>query len=76
MGLQESITESLRTFMVDSYGLDVARVLDWEDDTEGDGYCDTCYYEYAVVRVRYQDSQGVLCDWTYGGSFADLIANL
>lgn len=74
--LNERICESLAEFMRESYRLDVSEVVEWEDDTESDGYCDSCYYEYAVVKVKYIDNDFDKCTWTYRGSFADLINSL
>lgn len=74
--LNDRIKEDLAKFMRDHYRLEVSEVLDWEDDTESTGYCDSCYYEYAVVKVKYIDNDFDRCSWTYSGSFADLISNL
>jgi len=55
---------------------DVDEVLDFEDATESSGGCETCWYEYAVVRVFYRDSRGDNREWVYDGSFASLIREL
>lgn len=77
MTFEDNLKEALAEYMRNSYyKLDVARVTGYEDDTESDGYCETCYYEYAVVRISYVDSAGKPQKWTYRGGFAELINSL
>lgn len=70
------ITGALANYMSANYGLDVARVVNFYDSTESGGYCETCYYEYAVFTVDYVDSKDERKTWTYRGSFAELIREL
>lgn len=57
-------------------GLDAVEVTDFEDETQSTGYCDTCYYEYAVVKITYKDSDGALKNYTISESFAEYIKYL
>jgi hypothetical protein len=54
----------------------VIRVEDWEEAERNDGYCETCYYEYTVVVIRYITETGVRDEFEYYGSFAELIQEL
>ena len=76
MDIKEVIAERLGEMMRNTYRLDVSEVTSWEDTTVSTGYCETCYYEYAAVLVRYRDSKGNDKKWTYSESFADLINEL
>lgn len=55
---------------------DVKEVVRYEDDTAGGGYCDSCYYEYAIVNIYYLDSQGAQHKYVYSAGFAELISSL
>lgn len=77
MNLNDTIKSALTTFFQENYPhLDVAEVTDWEDTTLHDGYCETCYYEYAGVRITYVDSAGRTGTYEYGDSFSSLISGL
>lgn len=56
--------------------LDAKEVTGYEDDTESSGYCDTCWYEEAIVRICYKNANDEVLEHTYYGSFADLIRSL
>lgn len=56
--------------------LDVKEVVSYEDDTEAGGYCESCYYEEAIVRIKYLNSADELKEYVYYGGFADLISQL
>lgn len=73
MNIESVIHEALANYMRGGLDLDVAEVVSFEDDTASGGYCETCYYEYAVVKVHYQNSKNRSCIYTYDGDFAELI---
>ena len=75
MSIEDNLKESLKDFLVEN-GIDAVEVVSFEDDTEGSGYCETCYYEYAVVRVSYRNSNGRLKEYVYRGGFSELIREL
>jgi hypothetical protein len=58
------------------YEPDVKEVIGYEDDTEAGGYCETCYYEEAIVNIYYLDSKGAQHKYVYSGEFAELISSL
>ena len=77
MNLKTVISEAIRACLVNQKCIpsDAIEVVSWEDRTEGSGGCETCYFEWAVVDVRYRvasDPDEVRL-FTYDGSFADLI---
>lgn len=75
-GWKERLKDALAEMMREEYTLDCVEVLEFEDDTESSGFCDTCYYEQAVVRVKYIDSDGDTQFYTYRGSFSELMGSL
>lgn len=73
--VNEIIKERLADYMRE-FGYKVERVLSWEDVTLSDGYCETCYYEYAGVKVEFIDGGGSRQTWEYNDSFASLVKYL
>lgn len=54
-----------------------AEVIEYEQDTEAGGYCDTCYYSDTVVRIVYVSSaSGSRREYTYYGDMGELIRDL
>ena len=75
--MDKSIRESMtRLINASRPDLDCQEVVSWYDDTQSSGYCETCYYESAVVRMTYLNSNGITAQYTYSGSFGDLISDL
>ncbi len=54
----------------------IQTVTGWMDDTIGSGYCETCYYEEAVVRVFYVTWDGERGEQVIEESFSYLINTL
>lgn len=75
MSLNENICNAFAQFLRDR-DLDVVEVVDWEERTVYDGYCETCYYEYVVVDIEYRDSEGTVKTYTYDGTFSSLMREL
>jgi hypothetical protein len=50
-------------------------VLSFEDYTETDGYCETCYYETARCKIAYT-YKGDERVYDYYGSFSELLGDL
>lgn len=73
-GMVEMLNGALLSFL-NARGLNATEVTGFEEDTEYDGYCETCFYEYTVVRIQYTDSQGQH-EYTYRGYFSELIREL
>lgn len=76
MSLQTDIHEALADYLRTLGYDDVEYVVSFEDKTINGGYCETCSYEEAVVDVKYRTLSGGTREWTYYGSFAELIRNL
>lgn len=72
---QDSFKNALKRWMIE-YGLDVVEVVDFQDDTESGGYCDSCWYETAVVVITYIDSAKKRHKFSYQGQFGELIKQL
>lgn len=51
-------------------------VLSFRDQTYNDGYCETCWYEYAVVEIDVRTRSGVETTFVYEDDFADLLDTL
>lgn len=62
--------------LLERNGCDVDEVLDWEEDTYTDGYCETCRYTQVVVDIDYYSTQGIRLTYQHKGNFADLIREL
>lgn len=67
-----ALADALRSWGVKN----VAAVTSYEDDTESTGGCETCWYEYAVVRIHYDILGGGSDRYTYCGGFAELMREL
>jgi hypothetical protein len=53
------------------------RVVSYEEVDKSDGYCETCYYEWQEVEIKYvtnDSSQPKV--YSYSSDFADLIRTL
>ena len=72
MNIEGALTEYLKRQGVE----DIDQVVNFWDDTESDGYCSTCYYTYAVVKIEYKTTAGGRKTYTYDDSFAGLIREL
>jgi len=73
--IEEAIKQAMKNMLVKS-GYDVKSVLSYQDETESTGYCDSCYYEYAVVDINYITQDNVNRTYRYNGNFSDLINTL
>lgn len=51
-------------------------IIDYDDDTRDDGYCETCYYEYTVLEITYKAEDGETRKFVYGEDFGGLIDTL
>lgn len=71
--MYEAIAEYLRFIYT---GLDINKVIDFEDRTEYGGGCSTCAYEETVCDITYLDSKGKVKTHTLTGTFSDLISNI
>lgn len=69
--LKDAIGDLLR-----GYGVDVVKVLDYEEVTEYGGYCETCAYEEVILHITYLDSNANVQKYRYWSNFADLIRAL
>lgn len=76
MSFEDSLRAELLEFVRANHDSGAVAVLSWEDDTENDGYCETCWYEYAVVNITYSDGSEFNREYQYRGSFAELIRQL
>ena len=74
MGFKERFYEALAGFLAER-GIEGATVIDFEEETRYDGYCETCYYEYTEVVITYE-VDGETRTYDYSGSFAELISAL
>lgn len=67
--------EALRQFLA-TRDVTATRVLDFEEETQRFGMCQTCSYEETVVHISYIDLDGDYSSYEYSGRFADLIREL
>lgn len=76
MSLEDSIKESLKKFLIEECCVDATEVISWNDTTRSGGSCETCYYEEIVVEIIYIDSNSHSREYTWYGSFGELIGYL
>jgi len=74
MGFKEGFYVALAG-LLEERGITGATVVDFDEVTRYDGYCETCYYEYSEVVITYE-VDGVTETYDYSGSFVDLISAL
>lgn len=74
MDFKENFYASLAEFLAER-GIENATVTRFEQETESDGFCETCYYEYTVVNIFYE-VDGKSDEFNYRGSFSELINDL
>lgn len=58
---------------------DAYLIVDWEEETEYGGYCETCSYEEIVVKVTYTCNTCDECPnhvYKYYGRFSELMKDL
>jgi hypothetical protein len=74
--LLEAMTERLagKDYISGYYDFELGdrKVVDYEEDTEQGGGCETCWYEYAVIEYEFDDGT-TLVEQT---SFAELMQEL
>jgi hypothetical protein len=68
--------EAVARYLRESEGLDVVKVLTFHERTQSSGFCDTCYFEYQVVDIAYEDSNGDYQKYVWSDDFADLVRAL
>ncbi|OKI54541.1 hypothetical protein [Micromonospora sp. CB01531] len=74
MGNFEETFKGLLARYLTKYHDDAIEVIDYEQDTEAGGYCETCYYEDTVVRIKYiSAASGDRRQFTYYGDMGELI---
>ena len=74
--LNESFKSSLLAFVSEAAGDNVTDIITYEEDTAGDGYCETCYFEWTVVDVTYKNDDGDVKSYQYRGDFMELVNEL
>ena len=75
MSLNDNVCAALADFLRER-DVDVREVLSYEEEMKYGGYCETCAYEYMVLEITYEDSNGKTQYYTYDGTFAELIRSL
>lgn len=75
IGLKDSLHAALLEFVQRNGEPDAEYVAGFEDDIEYGGYCETCSYEYIVVRISFSEN-GVTKEFVYRGTFAELMREL
>lgn len=75
MSFTGTFYEASKRYLV-SIDLDAVEVTNVDQATESGGYCDTCWYEYAVIEISYKDSSGKLRSHTYSGDLGEFIREL
>lgn len=63
--------EVITAWAREKFKLDATVNVNVEQETESSGYCETCYYEEEVWRVRRTDTNEVLYTWR--DDFASLL---
>lgn len=77
MTLKANICNALTEWLRKEYPkLKVWQVTDYEEDTRFGGYCETCSYTEIVIDIEFVDAQNKRKNFTYDGSFADLLYRL
>lgn len=76
MNLNEVIAERLGEYAKETYGVDVASVKSWNDETIYEGYCETCAYETVGLRIYYVNSKGESESYLIRESFTDIVRYL
>jgi hypothetical protein len=56
--------------------LGAVEVLDYGEETEYGGYCETCSYEEIVVQITYKDSKGKTQKFRHYDNFAEFVKSL
>lgn len=51
----------------------IRKVVAYEDRVNYGGYCNTCAFEEQNFDIYFKSNEGVLCKYTFDGSFADLM---
>lgn len=75
MSIEDAIKEAALG-MLQGYGVDAVKVVDFTEEQRMDGFCETCYYEWTVVEIKYLDGSGNPDTYEWSGDFADLIREL
>lgn len=73
---EETFKILLARYLREIYGLDAVKVLSYEQETRGGGYCETCYYEEVVIEVSYLDSDGSTCEKDIYGDMGELVRTI
>jgi hypothetical protein len=71
-----SFIEALKRYIEYSESGRVVSITDFEDYTVYGGYCETCAYEETNCKITYVDANGATREYSYYGSFAELIGDL
>ncbi len=73
--LKNSLYTALLEFVQRNGNPKAEYVTGFEDDIEHGGYCETCSYEYIVVRIAFSEN-GVTKEFVYRSTFAELMQEL
>jgi hypothetical protein len=57
-GFESNLYRALTEYLRNECDVDAERAIGFEEDTFEDGYCETCYFEYEVVKIFYIDRNG------------------
>lgn len=74
--LTEAFEAALIHMIADVDGREVRSIEEYEEDIEYSGGCETCYFEWTIIRVVYIDTEGTSREFRYSGSFGSLIEDL
>lgn len=76
MSFEDNLKNAMLALIINRGCHNAIRVDSYEEKELSTGYCETCYYEYTVVVIKYITSTGVRDEHEYYGPFSELIQEL
>lgn len=70
------LRDAFKPLVESRLGVPIRRVVTYEETTVNGGYCETCSFEYVVVKVVFKSSEGKLCVYTIESTLWDLMRQL
>lgn len=70
------LREAFKPLVESRLGVPIRHVVAYEETTVNGGFCETCSFEYVVVKIVFKSSEGKLCVYTIEDTLWDLMRRL
>jgi len=71
----KNVSRMLKNYIEEYLGIDVRKVVCYEERIDNGGFCETCSYEEYNIDIYYKSINGQLHKHRFNGSISELLKN-